>query len=830
MLRFFFRRKESHSGVLVDGVCNNEETKIAYHEYVNNYREKFSEILKGNQLAWLNSFFMSPPAFPIVNVAYKKNYLFKLRKGGTSKYRGARIDFYTNNEDKGCASVRLGGIKLLVYYSLGWVVVETEGIKKKLRANKGNFSLNILKINSTKMIWVSGNKNSLLCESWDGEWPFESFSIKDGSGTLGIASVQCWSDKASNYWSALDIGGARVADLKSSPYWVREWEEKSRKLWHISIALRVCADYLLKNKKYHNSSDPLAAYVICLAELIFTALSHFSHWRPSSSVSAKKGEWERGNWASGFLCGAFGLSAGILHDLNLLKKSKRNISEIIIKRGGAWLVRDSSTPYTNVDFPPVAHWIRRSTNHGIVILSSALVGLEEVCRISKDNHLQDSIYKIRSDFWELINKSFKDGVYLEGVRYAQFSLQEAITYIIYSHRKSVLAWNVFIEENFPVAPLVKGFICAASYPGSNVPYVSWGDCPILPWKSSVIHFLDSIERQENDEKLHLKVFHRLGNIKLHPKESNEILKTEPLTLPTKLLPKSQKTTNSKIDQAEIWSNSIGVINKRKNSFGYADWKLYVISTPVHLTHNKDHDIGSFYWAVNGELCVGEIAGRAAHAHSSVAVKGSMLENDINPYSCYGGEAEKKLLDRNYHGTVESVGDEHEGYQRLRVSAKGGILFHDGIPQIENFERDFIVVGFQEPVLLVITRGTALKKNAFINFVCPNGAGAIEGEASSPINQYSLAGKHATLRIVGNDHSFVSVDEKQNAINKVIVDMEGKKDFCNISILESSQKKCQVEVFYRENNEVSMVLSSAEGFKIKVAIPNVGSQINIEATD
>ncbi|MEX0595904.1 MAG: hypothetical protein WD512_05320, partial [Candidatus Paceibacterota bacterium] len=407
-----------------------------------------------------------------------------------------------------------------------------------------------------------------------------------------------------------------------------------------------------------------------------------------------------------------------------------------------------------------------------------------------------------------------------------FSLQEAIAYIIYDYRKSKGDWKEYYSSNFPDLPLVKDFVSASVYPGSKIPIVSWGDCPILPWKRSIINFLDSIESSD-EINLNKQINFGGGDIKLHKDKTKEILTTEPLTLPTLLLPQA---SSSNYKEASIsvkkFSSSIVVFKSRVRGVQYPNWHLYIIATPIHLTHNKDHDLGSFYWAANEKICIGEAPGRAAYCHNTVGIKGIMLGDNKDPYKCYGSEQAESLTDRQYGGELDVVREENDIFV-VRVVAEDGVVYSNGSPLIKKYRRDFVILNSLEPVVFVITRGECeeAEEDIFVNFVCPNGAEA--GLLSASNKYYTLANSNATLSLIGGNDTFLQVKPIEKFSGSCIIeDIPRRKHFCSIALLESGGQKSTTSL-EKINGHITISCNAPGGEKYRINIPDTYSEI--EAT-
>ncbi|MGE6193655.1 hypothetical protein ACQKCL_21800 [Stutzerimonas stutzeri] len=689
-------------------------------EKFNKYRTEqyalLDAILAGDNSVWLDSLFMPPPSFPQVPIAVAQGEIdFNLNYAEECEVHGARLDLYLVKKEVCGFNIIFGGREFAFSHNQGIVVVSCLGEQiAKLPTAGGLFALSLIKLDQANYIWVSGAKSVRLC-SLETEWVNKPISISQRLGEVGVLGSQKWSRLCGSFQYPANQRGCCAFSVNSAPLFIRQWEERSRKLWHMSLMLRVCFEggSLFSDQ---NAIDGLSQ-ILALASIITFSVHRYSRWRPSAGPTKNEGEWERGNWANGFLLGAYGLSAGILNDCGKLKLDIRDVTSKAIASGAEWLVREDGKEFTKLDFPPVAHWLRRSTNHGVVILSAALVGLREAYRISGLS-ADSYISRLEDDYWSLFRGSFRDGMYLEGVRYAQFSLQEALSYLIYSYQASGLEWDEYWRYRIPELGRVKEFFEAAAYPGSSQPMVNWGDCPSLPWKQSVLNLLDSVDGRASTIASLLRSSET--KVTLTDAWDDEILKTEPLGFATEVLPRNTSDSGAvSTITVDCFRDEVISVRPVIKEEDVLDWRLYILGTKVHLTHNLDHDSNSFFWAAKGRLILGEVPGRAAYRHSGVGVKGVSLEYQQDQFSCFGAELSGSLVNRNYRSayTILDQSDQH----CFVGSIPGSYVFFDGKPLISDFRRGYFVFQGEENILIVASRGRSDGSNsAFLNYVFPSG--------------------------------------------------------------------------------------------------------------
>ena len=833
LTRFLPGRKpcDNNPGVFFDIKTHYSNEKLEKQkEYVAAYKSKFEKILSGNQLGWLESLYMCPPGFPEVEVLeVQSSCSIDWSQDNEDSTQGARIDFHLPPRSEFSGEIDAGCLNLTVKHQDGILTIESEYFDNviSLKTKQGYFSLTFFSTPFSRVAWLSGAKNQVVLRDWHEPWPVKELMIHINKGTLGIAGSQKWSSTTAVYDFPPESPAGKRYQVHSAPYWVREWEERARKLWHISIALRVCSDCLVVDGSI--AGKKLPEYITELAKLILSSIHNFSHWRPSSAMTPTDGPWERGNWANGFLLGAFGLMVGLLQDHKLLHINEGSLIRSGNEKGVSWLLRSPRKKHRKLNFPPVAHWLRRSTNHGIVILASALVGYEELIRSLPMPPAKKKRALLSEDFWELMNGTFPAGVYPEGVRYEQFSLQEAIAYILYAYRSSGIHWRTFYLQNFGELPAIKACIEAAIYPGSNTPMVSWGDCPILPWKRSVLFFLDSID-SDVCPSISEQVVNNGQQVDLLKDKNDEILKTEPLTLPTLLLPEGSGVPPNTGLSARAFGSALASVKAREFS-EREDWRLYVTTTPLHLTHNLDHDCASFSWAASGSLLIGEVSGRAAYKHSSVGIKDEMLYEKDNPFTCYGGEENGSLIDRNYTGAVVAnyVAD---SAAVITARATSGVLYRDGSPLITNYRRDFVVLGDSHPIMIIISRGNSNNVSPYLNFVFPGKESVIllEGETDTTCHFGDDLAVMRVLKLGHHDasHHLVQVDNHNNAMRFIQCFPASTSPFLSVAVCETGKTRCKVAINGPTKSALSLSITPTSGNKLEIIMPSLDADIMVSA--
>lgn len=705
-------------------LSEEQETRKQVATYIEDTIPKLRAIIEGKRLSWLDALFMTPPGFPSVHALYiepgAQHAFSSMPKG-----YGGRVDFYIPPQQDVEFRCTFGPIQFTIRQTGKDVVIETPSRTVQTRANRGHLALCWLFFGDGKrLMWVSGGRPKILANNLNTKLRTkQDFVVSNDKGKVAILSFQSLgADDATFYWP--DGSEGNIESFPASPFWIRQWEERSRQIWHLIIMLRTVTDIYVSSAELipRYAKRELRADILTLSRLIISSYNYFPHWRSSAGEAPTDGPWERGNWANGFILGAYGIALGVLHDLDGLSVNETHVRNAY-EKGVKWLQPPRDGVYTMDHFPSEKHWIKRSTNHGIVILAAALVGASEVVRTSgpQTTLTPDSYAALEDSFWLLLKNSFQYGTYLEGVRYAQFSMQEAIAIILYRFTESGDTWEDFAAKHLPYMSGVKDFFWLSGYPGGELPYATWGDCQVVPWKSSVIHFFDSFPSDKAGSLTQL-VYGDHPEAPLFGHRGRDILKTEPLLLATQLLPRASFNAPDASPQSVVFpEDGVAMIEAQDVNESTTDWRALFLSTRLHFTHNKDHDVGSFAVAARGKVFLGEVPGRGTWRHSTAGVVGFALENEDDPYSCYGGMDGDQRKDRTYGGSLEHRQIDHD-ISVFSIRADQALAPSSSQRLISRFVRDFVILGQTSPVMVIVTRGVAASGHKpYLNYVFPSAA-------------------------------------------------------------------------------------------------------------
>lgn len=326
-------------------------------------------------------------------------------------------------------------------------------------------------------------------------------------------------------------------------------------------------------------------------------------------------------WSNGYFPGAWGLLGGEVETFH--EKGTFHIRRL----------------------PGAAHWLRRSTNHGIVILASYLLGAKALG--------QELVG--RDMLREVIEGSCKEGCYPEGVNYLSFILSEIGPYLAAGWDGE--NWREHVKSELPGIEGAKRHFRLAM-DNSGTIRNTFGDAKAgVRLFRHAVRVADSLSDEGDLAALLTSQF-------LDDRFADPIADG---------LPSGGRPAPTDY----LFSNDIATARED-------GWWLWVFGSRVHLTHNCDHDCGSFLFQ-KGDLYVGELPGREAWKHNVPLLK------DAPGYPlCNGPDPFQK---RQRSGQLQQI-----GAHSWRVSAPRSF---DGCPtQIVRHLRDLHVV---DGCLVVIDR-------------------------------------------------------------------------------------------------------------------------------
>ena len=209
----------------------------------------------------------------------------------------------------------------------------------------------------------------------------------------------------------------------------------------------------------------------------------------------------------------------------------------------------------------------------------------------------------------------------------------------------------------------------------------------------------------------------------------------------------------------------------------------------------------------------------------------MLYEKDNPFTCYGGEENGTLIDRNYSGTV---GASYVADNAAVITARAtrGILYRDGSPLVTNYRRDFVVLGESSPLLIIISRGEIKSGAPYLNFVFPGVkcSMAIEDNSEVICNLGDNLAVMRFLKLSGQDatHHLVPIDGHNEATRLVQCFPEDGGPFVSVVVCETGEARSKVFVKETSTPELSLSVTSTAGQQFEIHMPSLDANIAVSA--
>lgn len=303
----------------------------------------------------------------------------------------------------------------------------------------------------------------------------ERFSISCLEGQVGVVQLQTMGSEGFNYISFQNCElSRRQVVCKTSPQFVLHWERTAKLIYQAALFTAVSQRF------FTDKEGILQADVHEFCHLMRNALLNWPYWRPSADYFPQSGEWERNNWANGYLPGAFGILCALGKVTNGVWREKFN------SHGLQWLIPIvDAKELLSTQFPPVSHWLRRSTNHGLVIYSTFMVGALHFLDLG--DPITD---RIQDDFHQILRESLKGG-YPEGFSYAQFVLQELVPYLVLLLNKAEGDKDSVYSELFGDVAELRDLFWYGSLDNGEL-FAKFGDCSDAGWSPGVLRIINSL--------------------------------------------------------------------------------------------------------------------------------------------------------------------------------------------------------------------------------------------------------------------------------------------------------------------------------------------------
>lgn len=596
---------------------------------------------------------------------------------------GLCLEFFFPWEGGWKLIVSLGGIELSLESdeSLRRIQLVSSGsVLATVPRGEDCFLLSFRVINDE--VYVSLDGRRLLCLGEGFEINARDIEVRCENGSACIIQAQTLGrsgqDEYTDYYNCDPT--RKVVVGKCSPKWLLKWEKQSKYIYHTAVMSFVALNKMesLKTNSVWASSRKIK--INSFLELFSNILASWDFWRPSESSCVENGLWERNNWSNGYLPGAFAVISKLLG-----RDKDASVDNKLVKCGVKWVayLREMKGVLRH-RFPDSRHWSNRSTNHGVVIYASLLFGAELIELEHPD------IEVIKEDLFKILKESLEDGCYLEGLNYLQFIFLELTPLIWLYFSRQNKNYDDFISSEFPYFKNIPTFLYYASSGGKAM--AKFGDCGTKEWIETAVRTISSFDRCVDLSSL-IKFCSNSCS------RGNEFL---PFT--SDFSPISSNSPDygdvKKGGRFKLFSTSqmMGVKFHEKDDV----WSVWVNGSKLHKTHNKDHDMASFFISRNHEPWVFEEPGRGAWRHNSWLIKGRFLENLSDEYSSFGDVSNNNsFLPRQTSGRI-NITECCDDAVRFVVKSSGMFSSSEG-REIASIEREFLCSLKGEFYVLVFDR-------------------------------------------------------------------------------------------------------------------------------
>jgi hypothetical protein len=390
--------------------------------------------------------------------------------------------------------------------------------------------------------------------------------------------------------------------------------------------------------------------------------------------------WDRNNWSNGFAPLAFTVSASFLDQV------KENFDVLparatLNRQGLRWIVGSGR-------YLPPAHWLKRATNHGVMIYAHSLAS----SLILNGCSLDPTGQSLLSDLVQVLEGTFKDGSSHEPPHYTDLVVGESALVAGLLNKCSIP--NSIDDLYSRIAPFASAL---ADSDGS--PFVPYGDCcDETIWSPDVVEILKNFGL--NDRAVLNRQETRLKNALKGAGRGGFHLRSYYLYSRYRKQVEGEESTSV---CEGFFQNGIAV---------FRDWRgdrklsLAAIFPKINLTHTKNFDVGSFFLSVDGREQIAEYRKEPRYAASSHNGLG------IGSPHCGNGEFPDCGPRKSNAAALKEVFPVDGGCV-FRGGSYSGTYFRnpEGEPVLRSFDRIFITLGLEEGrwVVLILDR---LSKDPF----------------------------------------------------------------------------------------------------------------------
>ncbi|MDH5822986.1 hypothetical protein QFW77_08285 [Luteimonas sp. RD2P54] len=447
-----------------------------------------------------------------------------------------------------------------------------------------------------------------------------------------------------------------------APRRVLAWERMSKTIYH--TALNLYAGFILCAQERSTTPDDCATIrkrAPAVAGAMALQLAQWPNWRtydataPAGSLPLNTGfsAWDKGNWANGYLPYAVMLLAHLADGANW-----GETSEAVLP---AYRILGEQYLRNELFHERAGHWIKRSNNHGGIILGNGYAAqlLANQCR--EDELAAD----LRASFRKVAEGSFLNGVYAESFTYLQVFVLESFP--------AVFTRQQCFGETFPAAfsqlygDVSLSEIAAASHflttpdGGALVPF---GDCcGTSVWRKDSLEVLSRAY-----PALHDSVEKGLYGMEGNP--AFVFLSSDGAA--TEVGSDSHPDAGTHLSSGsalECFHSGLGIAAGRVDT-GMGLLQSAISSTRLHFTHNKDWDLGSVYLALDGDVIIGErLDGDPGRHRQATRHSTAWIERVVDQYPGCFSDSTEDCPSRTINGEIQNqAGTEGTCSARARLNS------------------------------------------------------------------------------------------------------------------------------------------------------------------
>jgi hypothetical protein len=353
----------------------------------------------------------------------------------------------------------------------------------------------------------------------------------------------------------------------------------------------------------------LQAAAIGAAQGLIARASQWPEWRaydPRKSEVERQRDldwatWDRGNWANGYMPLAVATAGSYLEEMGV--PVDKSVPEVVNEKGLNYLF--------SAGYPEIAHWLRRSTNHGQLILGGAwAAGL--IANKCAETEISESL---GNQYSALLSIALADGGYRESPSYLEVFTLGGLSGPLVAAACDGQPFISFFGNLLPAPGSFGSFVDAVTDNGGNLT-ASYGDLPEgFTWREDMQYLAASYRPQ------------RLSSVMRARKAAGDSIQYiyQVLRLQTNA---AEFKEASEPGCHYFGESGVGIAHLGE---GAHESTISLLGMPLHLTHNKGYDIGSITVSRSGSpvLVEAQSHGNAPRAHNAVG---------IVPASAPGGDA------------------------------------------------------------------------------------------------------------------------------------------------------------------------------------------------